>query len=275
MTISCRDTDSVPKVPGAGSVFDADGVLVQLMHEGSKVRAGGYQGDWMMQVIQSLRGHHEPQEELVFHAILAHVRPNAVFVELGAFWAYYTNWFLGAIQGSKAFCIEPDEANLSLAKENLRLNDRTATLIQGCVGGQHGLVAMETETTRKTVAVECFDAAALFQRIGSVPVEILHMDVQGAELPFLQSMERVATANPVRFVFVSTHHAAISGSATTHADCLRQLRALGAIILAEHGIGESFSGDGLIVASFDQKDASICLPAISRNVPEQSLFRSG
>jgi len=35
---------------------------------------------------------------------------------------------------------------------------------------------------------------------------------------------------------------------------------------------ESYSGDGLIVASFAAEDRSIVLPAISRNVREKSLF---
>lgn len=273
MTISCRDSDGIPKVPQAGEVVEGDGTALQIMHEGTKVRAGGYQGDWMVEVIRSLRGHHEPQEELLFHAILRHVRPNTAIVELGAFWAYYTNWFLGAVPGATAVCLEPDEANLALARENLALNGRKASVIHGCVGRHHGTVNMTTETTGKTIAVECFDAAALFQRIGGIPVEILHMDVQGAELPFLESMAEVPVGRLVRFLFVSTHHAAISGSPHTHAECVRQLRKLGATILVEHDIGQSFSGDGLIVASFQPDDAGIRLPAISRNRPEHSLFR--
>jgi hypothetical protein len=40
----------------------------------------------------------------------------------------------------------------------------------------------------------------------------------------------------------------------------------------EHTIDESFSGDGLIVASFRRNDANILLPLLSKNVPEKSLF---
>jgi FkbM family methyltransferase len=74
---------------------------------------------------------------------------------------------------------------------------------------------------------------------------------------------------------VSTHHASISGSPTTHQDCLRQLERLGATILCEHTVEESFSGDGLIAASFLPADATIVLPAISRNEPRESLFGGG
>jgi len=84
----------------------------------------------------------------------------------------------------------------------------------------------------------------------------------------------------MRFVVVSTHHesvysapqVSISGSPTTHEDCIAALKALGATVLAEHGVFESFSGDGLIVASFAAADRSIALPRISRNVRQKSLF---
>jgi hypothetical protein len=76
----------------------------------------------------------------------------------------------------------------------------------------------------------------------------------------------------VRFAVVSTHHVTISGSVTTHEDCVRALESLGAKVFVEHDVYESFSGDGLIVASFAAEDRSIVLPAISRNVRERSLF---
>jgi hypothetical protein len=107
----------------------------------------------------------------------------------------------------------------------------------------------------------------LLDRIDSSPIELLHMDVQGAELPFIRSMPRAVEAGLVRFVVVSTHDAAISGSATTHADCIRELEFCGGTILAEHGVAESYSGDGLIVAGFQSQDRGIRLPEVSRNHP--------
>jgi hypothetical protein len=73
-------------------------------------------------------------------------------------------------------------------------------------------------------------------------------------------------------MFISTHHESISGSPFTHSDCIDILKNLGAIILVEHEIHESFSGDGLIVSSFDPEDAKISLPSISRNTSDNSLF---
>jgi len=108
--------------------------------------------------------------------------------------------------------------------------------------------------------------------IGRRPIEMLHIDVQGAELPFLEAMGRAAKEGLLRFIVVSTHHKSISGSQTTHMDCVRELIRMGATILAEHSVEESFSGDGLIAASFLESDRDLKLPAVSRNAASASLF---
>jgi len=276
MTVACRDCDSIEKVPAAGEVLMQDGVAVQVMHEGTRVRAGGYHGDWMLEVIKRLQGHHEPQEERLFDEIVRHCRSESLIVELGAHWAYYANWYLGAIPGSRGVCVEPDESNLALAAENLALNGRKAELIHACVGGTTGQTTLHAETLRRDVTVDCLDMGGLLARIGRQPIEVLHMDVQGAENDFLRSMRSAGVVDGerplVRFLVVSTHHATISGSPDTHRECLEAIEDLGGFVLAEHAVEESFSGDGLIVASFLLGDAMLPLPEISRNKPERSLF---
>ncbi len=96
LTVSCSDSDAIPKVERAGEVFEVDGRRVQMMHNGVLVDEGCYYGDWMTEIIRCLRGHHEPQEERVFHDILRRLASSgddATMVELGSFWAYYSLWF--------------------------------------------------------------------------------------------------------------------------------------------------------------------------------------
>ncbi len=94
MTSSCRDSDHIPKVADAGKVVEGNGQRLQIMHNGIKVIAGGYGSDMMIRIIGELRGHHEPQEEAVFHEILKHLPAKASMIELGGFWSYYSLWFL-------------------------------------------------------------------------------------------------------------------------------------------------------------------------------------
>ena len=272
MTLSCRDTDPIPKVADAGEVIEQDGQRVQIMHEGTRVVADSYYGDWMTDVIRGLKGHHEPQEERLFHHLLSHVRPGSQFVELGAYWAFYTNWYLGAVPGAKALCVEPESARLEVGRRNLALNGRTATFVQAFVGS--------CSERSRVGRLECLDMDAVLARVDGRPIEVLHMDVQGAELPFIESMRRAVAERKVRFIVVSTHHESVfsnyqkssTGSTTTHEDCVGALQSLGAKVFVDHNVYESFSGDGLIVASFAAEDRSIVLPAISRNVRERSLF---
>jgi FkbM family methyltransferase len=263
LTLSCRDSDTIPKVADAGVVVERDGASVQVMHDGTLVHADGYCGAWTTEIIRRLRGHHEPQEELIFHSLLPHARRGSLIVELGAWWAYYTNWYLGAVPGAEAVCVEPDPANLELGRANLALNGREADFINASLGGDYRpRLEFSRAVHGGTVTIESLDMPALAGRLRGRSVEMLHMDMQGAELAFLRSLPRAGV--PVRFVMVSTHHESISGSATTHADCLAELRGQGAVILAEHDVLESYSGDGLIAASFRREDARIQLPPMSR-----------
>lgn len=275
MTISCRDCDSIEKIPGAGKIFDIDGSSIQLMHNGLKVVAGGYHGDWMAHVIRGLNGHHEPQEELLFQYILRACRHNSLIVELGAFWAYYSLWYLSEIPGSRAICIEPDPANRTVGETNIRLNgmQQRVQYISGFAGGRaQDAMTMTVESQEAPVTLPVFNMNSVLQTANGQVIEILHMDIQGSELSFLQSLEDAVAQQRIRFLVASTHHHSISGSRTTHQDCLQVVRKLGGRVLSEHAVEESFSGDGLIVASFYKQDEWLDPPGISRNRSRLSLF---
>ena len=103
-------------------------------------------------------------------------------------------------------------------------------------------------------------------------LDLLHMDVQGAELGTLIGAEPLIAEGKLRFVFVSTHHHLISGDPLTHQKCLYWLKDHGAHILCEHTVNESYSGDGLIVASFMAQDRTRTI-SVSHGRQSQSLFR--
>ncbi len=273
MTTSCHDSDQIPKVPNAGQIIEMEGMSLQIMHEGSRVVAGGYYGEWMTELIKKLKGHHEPQEELLFHHLLKRIAPSSLMVELGAFWSYYSTWFLGAIHGSQAICVEPDAGNLNCGKMNLALNGRMGLFYQACIGENFlEECPFRQETNGDIVHIPQFDLPKILELTEGRKIELLHIDTQGAELPFLRSFSHADWQQRIRFMVISTHHASISGSATTHRDCLVALIGLGASILAEHSVEESFSGDGLILASFDSTDGQTPFPPISRNNPRNSFY---
>jgi len=271
-TVVCRDCDPIPKVPGAGGVEGS----VQLMHNGVRVVAGGYYGDWMTEIIERLAGHHEPQEELAFHAVVERLAENPgavpVVIELGAFWAYYALWVLHRMPAARAVLVEPDPAHLEVGRRNFDLNGREGLFIQAAVGAKPRPpepFACESDGVIRMVPTE--SVSSVLATAGLERIDVLAVDVQGAELATLDGARPLIEEGRVRFVVVSTHHHSISGDPLTHQRCVDLIREAGGHVLVEHTIAESYSGDGLVVASFDPSDRQMEV-TVSRARACDSLF---
>lgn len=275
MTTSCRDTDKLEKVQYAGRMLEEHGSRVQVMFNGIRVPAGGYFGDWMSEIIERLKGHHEPQEELIFHELMKHVPAGGAMIELGAFWAYYSAWFLrGGPDTRRAIAVEPDGVHLEVGRETARLNDLDVEFVQACVGDHHeDVIEFDTADGHGTFAIPMVTVPEVMAERGLDRLEILHCDTQGQELRVIESCEELLRSGKIRFVVVSTHSHHISGDPLIHQKCLAALTVYGGRVLAEHDVHESFSGDGLIVASFG---GPVDWPTdlyMSRNRQSTSLFR--
>jgi FkbM family methyltransferase len=259
-TVRVRDTDPIPKVDGAGEVHEQDGRRVQVMHDGVLVEADGYAGPWMTEVIRRLRGHHEPQEEPVFHAMVERLvaagRP-ATMIELGAYWAYYSLWIHAAIGGARTILVEPDPANRAQGERNFALNGRAGEFVAAAVGRHRGRVRMTTEQADRPRWIPTVTVDGLMRDRGVDRLDLLLVDVQGAELTALQGARATIARGGLRFALVSTHHQHISGDPLLHQRCLAFLRDAGAHVITEHDIYESCSGDGLIAVSFDPADRDL------------------
>lgn len=278
VTTSCPDVADIPKCAEAGSTIELDGRRIQIMHNGVRVVEDCYCGSWMTEIIRRLKGHHEPQEELVFHRLverLASERPvNATMVELGSYWAYYSLWFLRCFADARAVALEPDPAFLEIGRANAALNDASnrMTFLQGAIGSAPGSEAgFEAESDGRTHSVVQYDLASLMHETNLYHVDMLLADVQGAEIALLQQARRQLVAGQVRFLIVSTHHQSISGSPVTHQQVLELVNDAGGHVIAEHSVPESYSGDGLVAASFDRRDKGFHVE-VSHARAKDSLF---
>ena len=273
MTVACRDSDPLPRVADAGQIQEQDGTRVQVMFNGVRVPAGGYFGDWMSEIIERLHGHHEPQEELVFHEVLKHVADDGVILELGAFWAWYSVWFLHGAPGRRAIAVEPDLPNLEVGRSTAALNDVTVEFIHAGVGGTHqDAVEFVSELGNGSFTIPVLTVEEILADRAVEHLAVLHCDTQGQELAVIESCEQLLRAGRIRFVLVSTHSHHICGDPLIHQRCLTRLREYGGRILAEHDVHESFSGDGMIAAVFgDPLDWQA--PPMSYNRQSTSLFR--
>ena len=277
-TVSCTDADDLPRVEGAGEVREVNGHRVQVMHNGLLVEEGGYFGAWMAEIIRTLRGHHEPQEELVFARIVERLHADApgqpTMIEFGSHWTFYGLWFCTELAQARAVGLEPDPAYLEVGRRNAALNDLTdrVTFVHGAVGGQPGesleFVA-ESDGQRHQVAQH--DLASLMRDHDLDHVDLVLADIQGFETVLLDRARSDLVAGRVRFLIVSTHHRAISGDPLTHQKALRLLADAGAHVIAEHSVPESYSGDGLIAVSFDPRDRDLTV-TVSHARSVDSLF---
>jgi FkbM family methyltransferase len=275
LTTAARDTDDIPKVPGAGGIVERDGVAAQVMHNGVLVEEGCYHGAWMTEVIHRLRGHHEPQEERAFHEVVERLRedtPTPTMVELGSFWAYYSLWLKRAIPAARCILVEPDPGSLAVGLRNVALNGVEAESVAAAVGlPDSGTIELLCESDGVTRTVPLVSVDGLMRRLAIPRLDLLLCDTQGAEVDALRGAATALRERTLRFLVISTHHHAISGDPLTHERCLEALAEHGAHIVVEHTVQESASGDGLIVASTDARDADFRID-VSRSRARDTLF---
>jgi FkbM family methyltransferase len=275
MATVCRDADSVQKVPQSGSVVTApDGTLVQIMHNGLRVVADGYCGSWMTDLIARCRGHHEPQEERIFHEILPRFSDNATMIELGGWWAFYTLWFLQGKPNRRSFVLEPDPRHMAVGVANARLNGATVPFCAGFVGATSAPMLPFHSESGEQLSIPRFTVPQLMAAQGFERLDLLHCDTQGAELDVIEGCADLLRAGRIGVIVVSTHHWTISGDPLTHQRCLARVLAYGGKIIAEHDVHESFSGDGLIVAAFGPESSNFPSIPLSHNRYSESLFRN-
>lgn len=274
MATRCRDCDGVPKVADAGQVFDlGDGCQVQVMHNGLKVVAGGYYGQWMLELIRLCRGHHESQEERIFHEVVGRLADDGRMIELGGYWSYYSLWFLKDKPGRRALVVEPEPTYLDIGRQNAALNHLDPLFKPGFAGANFVPSASFRCEVSGDQMLPCYSVSHLMAEQGWETLDILHADIQGAETDVLTSCQELFRAGRIGWVFVSTHAHQISGDPLTHQRCLEILRQCGATIEVEHDVHESFSGDGLIVARFWPASSDWVPVQISYNRASRSLFR--
>ncbi len=275
MAIRCRDADPLPKVPFAGEVAVLpDGTRVQTMHNGLRVVADGYYGPWMTDLIRRCRGHHEPQEERLFHEVMRVLADGGTMIELGGYWAFYSAWFLRGGADRHAVVVEPDAAHRAVGEANMALNGLAAEFVAAYASPAPvapGPFQTETSGVQLLPGVSVMQ---LMEERGISRLDVLHCDAQGIEFDVLESCLPLFAAGRIGWLFLSTHAHQISGDPLIHQRCLALVRKAGLVVEAEHDVHESFSGDGLIVARGGPAPRGWMPVTLTHNRYAESLFRN-
>ena len=193
-------------------------------------------------------------------------------IELGCWWSFYSLWFRRVLPASRVVAVEPDLEYLNVARRHFALNDESADFVHGGIAaGNAPTLQFLAQSDGRVHDVPQHDLAQLLAMHGLERASLVLADIQGAETALIEGARDVLADGRIRFMLVSTHHHSISGDPLTHQRTLTSLRELGAHVIAEHSVGESYSGDGLVAVSFDPADRDFEV-AISRARQCESLF---
>ncbi len=221
------DNNKINYLPTAGT-FNNDGKLI--MHNGLLIDPLSYYNFPMLELLFRNKGVHEPQEEYVFQEVLKNIPDEAVMVELGSYWSFYSMWFNSEVTSAKNYLIEPED--IESGKTNFQLNKMTGDFTQAYISDN-------SNDTINNIPTICVDDFVKNKQIKFI--DILHSDIQGHEFKMLSGAEKLLDSKQVGYIFISTH------SNQIHDQCMDHLQSKGYHFVCGYDMDESYSWDGLLV----------------------------
>lgn len=152
------------------------------------------------------------EEHYFIAEVMERLPQQAVFVDCGAF----TAEFPGALKKQnihfgKCYCFEMEEANCSIARQNVRLMgcEDKVEIVHGGVAGQDGYLYFESNgASSKLVDYETQDKVQVFSLdtyFQNTKIDFIKMDIEGAELGALKGgMHVIKRDRPI--LAVSVYH---------------------------------------------------------------------
>jgi len=226
--LSGPDNADIPRHINAGQFSNQK----LTMHNGLQIDPLSYYNFPLLKMLIDNKGVHEPQEEKIFQEVIQSMKPesNPTMLELGAYWSFYSMWFMQRFSKARCIMVEPDRQNLFYGKENLKLNNMSGEFI-------HAGISQSIDRRNNSTTV---DQICLQRKIDFI--DILHSDIQGYEYKMLQGAEKTLTENKVGYIFISTH------SNELHNNCRQLLEEnYGMQLVASADLDETYSWDGILV----------------------------
>lgn len=228
--LESADNKFIPRVANAGKIIGNK----QIMHNGQEIISGSYYGKGITKMLTKNKGVHEPQEERVFQEVLTTLNPNAIMVELGAYWGFYSMWFLQKIPNGTTYLYEPETENLEFGRANFKLNHLNGDFNQAFI----------SSTVNLEIHPPIINLAYIMQTKNLEHIDVLHCDIQGYEYELLSAGIDILSSGKIGYLFISTH------SDELHSQCLQLIQNSSFEIIAEANLQETYSVDGIIVAKY-------------------------
>jgi hypothetical protein len=228
LVLDSPENKKIPRNKDAGKIEGG----FQIMHNGIQILTGGYYGLPIAKMLYLNKGVHEPEEERIFGEIIKKIPQDGVMIEMGAYWAFYSMWFLKEIKQGKAFMIEAEQENLEVGKKNFEKNGYTGEFEQFYI----------SKVSNNEGPVPSITLDDIISKKNLTHVSIAHSDIQGYEVEMLDGAKKALAQKMVDYFFISTH------GTDLHKKCLEILKQNNYKILHSIDLAEISSEDGLIVA---------------------------
>ena len=189
-------------------------------------------------------------EELTTQVFKDTVKDGDVVVDLGANIGYFTLLAARLVgKNGKVYAFEPESTNYGLLVKNIELNGyKNVIAVQKAVSNTLGKVRLflnskdtgahtiyQSDTTRKFVEVESITLDEFFKD-KKHHIDVIKMDIEGAEMAALSGMERVIKDNPHLKIFAEFYFEGIEQAGNTPREFARKL-------LEDHGFSIVAIGD--------------------------------
>lgn len=251
----------LPVVTNAGEIVQAGAQRYQIMFNGVKIPAD-CQTPATSELIQQCGGHYQPQQEYIFNEVIKRLPDDAVMLELGCEWPFYSVWFLTHSRNRRAILVDASPENAAVALGTLALNQCSANFELGSIGDNPAKPSYLGNTQKPNFVPPPIHVDALMRKYGVTHLHLLRSDIQGAEVAGLDEAAATLKNQAIDYVFIATH------SNDCHRLCVEKLTLMNYHILAEANLFESYSRDGWIMACSDQVQDKDALPIRKRNVSE-------
>jgi len=198
-------------------------------------------------------------EHQIFLRVLDHIKntENPVMVELGCFWALWSLVFRQRFSGGKNILVELGKRQLSVGEKNFQLNDFSFSSYFGGFflensgtfnNRKNDIEYQQTPNSYwddsivgETVGKE-LDFSHIIKTEKLKTIDLLHMDIQGSELPLIEYLHRNKIFGIIQNIVVATHNQKI------HDSVLSLLQQNDFIIYENHPYGR-VGGDGFLCAT--------------------------
>lgn len=199
-------------------------------------------------LIELTNGATEPQVIVPFLNILKKLPGDAVMIELGAYWAFYSILFGKRLPKAKMILVEANPHSLKITKKNIERNGllERSTIIHGAVTDRDDEIICFGDSSIQSdgkYQVSTISVDGIMKKLGLSRVDLVHMDVQGAEESVIQGMVKVLANKAIDYIFIGTH------SNDLHTTCEALLNRAGYRTLVSINRDKSVSDEGILVST--------------------------